>query len=86
MIYPTNKSRKFTYSVDSNGIVTGVREEGNATGYGPGGAAQPAESYKVGDKIAIDPAMVSLNTFECLTIPEKLKVEAPPYYYYGGPF
>ena len=86
VIYPTNKSRKFTYSVDSNGIVTGVREEGNATGYGPGGAAQPAESYKVGDKIAIDPAMVSLNTFECLTIPEKLKVEAPPYYYYGGPF
>ncbi len=80
---PTNKSLKYIYTLDDQGVVTAVEEKGNQTGYGSGGATLPAVSYKVGDKVDIDPELVVRKEFECLSIPERLKTQAPVYYPYS---
>lgn len=83
VVVPTSNSLKFIYTLDDQGIVTSVEQKGNQTGYGQGGSTLPAVTYKVGDKVDIDPDMISQKTFECLSLPDRLKVQAPTYYPYA---
>lgn len=65
MIVFSIKGPDTIYKLDQSGVVTELRH------------ANPNEkkySYKVGDKVELDPSMFKKNKFECLSIPEKLNI------------
>ena len=86
IVVPTSKYLKYVYTLDENGVVVKVEEDGTRTGYGAGDSEDGAVSFKVGDKVGIAPELLEVNKFECLPLPEKVDTAAPTPYMYYGPF